>query len=79
MYFLTNIYFNLVSDLAILRTLISGVPCARIQRCVARLEGNNSFIIDPFSSNNNREVFLRLLNSLIQQDTAYLLQHLPPD
>ena len=39
-------------------TVVSRVPCARVVCCVARQEGVNSSIIDPFSSNDSREVFL---------------------
>ena len=39
-------------------TLISRVPCAGVVCYVARLEGEDSSIIDPFSSNNSVEAFL---------------------
>ena len=39
-------------------TVISRVPCARVLCCAARLDGTDCSIIDPFSSNNSREVFL---------------------
>ena len=39
-------------------TLINRVPCARVVRCVARLDREDSFVIDLFSSNDSREVFL---------------------
>ena len=39
-------------------TVVSGVPCARVVYCVARLEGEDSSTIDRFSSNDSREVFL---------------------
>ena len=41
-------------------TVVIGVPCARVIRCVARYEGGDSSIIDLFSSNDSKEVFLGL-------------------
>ena len=39
-------------------TVVSKVPCARVLCCATRLEGDGSSIIDLFSSNDSREVFL---------------------
>ena len=39
-------------------TVVSRVPCARNVCCKARLQGEDSFIIDSFSSNDSIEVFL---------------------
>ena len=39
-------------------TVVSRVPCARIVCCAARLEGEDCSIIDLYSSNDSREVFL---------------------
>ena len=41
-------------------TVISRVPCARDVPNVASQEGEDSSVIDPFSSNDSREVFLGL-------------------
>ena len=38
-------------------TVVSRVVCARVVLCVARLEGEDSFIVNPFSSNDSREIF----------------------
>ena len=45
-------------------TLVSRVPCARIVCGATRLEGEDYSIIDPFSSNYSREVFLGIQTSL---------------
>ena len=37
-------------------TVVSRVPCARVVRCVTLLEGEDSSMNDPISSNDNREV-----------------------
>ena len=39
-------------------TMVSRVPCARVVCCAARLEREDSSIIDPFSSSDSKEVFL---------------------
>ena len=39
-------------------TMVSRVPCARVVCCVARLEREDSSIIDSFSPNDSRKVFL---------------------
>ena len=39
-------------------TVVSRVPFARVLCSAARLDGSDCSIIDPFSSNNSREVFL---------------------
>ena len=39
-------------------TVVSRVPCARVVCCAARLERVDSSIVDSFSSNDSREVFL---------------------
>ena len=41
-------------------SVVSGVLWVGGVCCAARLEGYDSSIIDPFSSNNRREVFLGL-------------------
>ena len=38
-------------------TVVSRVPCARVLHCVTSQKAEDSFINDPFSSNNSREVF----------------------
>ena len=38
--------------------VISRVPCARVICCMARQEGEDSFVIDHFSSNYSSKVFL---------------------
>ena len=74
--FEANIYSNLVPDLATYWTAVSRVPCARFLCCVARLEGSDCSKIDPYSSNDSREVFVRLLNRLIQHHAAHSLHNL---
>jgi len=39
-------------------TVVSRVPRARVVCCAARLDGKDCSIIDPFSSNGSRDVFL---------------------
>ena len=39
-------------------TVVSRVACTRVLCFAARLEGEDCSIIDPFSSNDSREVFL---------------------
>ena len=39
-------------------TVVSRVPFARVLCCSARLEWKDCSIIDPFSSNDSRKVFL---------------------
>ena len=41
-------------------TVVSRVPCARVVCFVARLEGEDSSIVDPFSSNDSTEIFVGL-------------------
>ena len=36
--------------------VVSRIPCARVVSHVARLEGEDCSIIDPYSSNDSREV-----------------------
>ena len=75
----TNIYFNLASDLRSgYLTLINRVPCARVVSCVARLEGKDSFTIDPFFPVKEQKSFtgFKYVNTAPYEN---LLQNLPPD
>ena len=56
--FPAKFYSNLASDQATYLTVVSRVSCARVVYCVARPEGEDGSIIDPFSSNDSTEVLL---------------------
>ena len=57
--FQANTYSNLTSNWAIF-TVVNRVPCARVVCCAARLEGEDSSIVDLLSSNDSTDILLAL-------------------
>ena len=58
-------------------TMVSRVPCARVLCSAVRLDGDDCSIIDPFPSNDAREVFLGFIG--LYNTTRYIFAESPPD